>query len=405
MQKPHNTDIFSLEKHGTSAHLYLDALTGLRGFAAIWVALWHAWKFSGRPTYEWMLWGYTVDLTPLIRTGWAGVDVFFVLSGFVLGLPYCQALLGNRPPIRTGEFFRRRLLRVLPAYYVQLIILLLLWLILAGRLPVPVTDILAHGFMLHNIFPGQGEMINGVYWTLPIEFDFYLVLPLIALLLAPKKWPWLVAGSLLLVLLYRYGMFHEYLQDARIPEKVRVLNQLPGRLDQFVSGMLAAYVYSLVRESGLARSGIYRWRNLLFTLSFISIIGLSYFIHYIQPMDAQNLPGQTFWAGHWSLFSWHTLFGMALGAMILSLALGIRGVNWLLANRGMLYLGVISYSVYLWHLPIIKLLASMSLSEIVPDAPFLNLVLWALLPVMAVSSLSYFAVERPFLKLRHRSKR
>ena len=77
---------------------------------------------------------------------------------------------------------------------------------------------------------------------------------------------------------------------------------------------------------------------------------------------------------------------MALALMILSLALGIRGVNWLLANQGMLYLGVISYSIYLWHLPIVKLLGNMSLPEIVPDAPFLNLVLWALVPVMAAMS-------------------
>lgn len=402
MQKQHNTDIFSLEKHGTSAHLYLDALTGLRGFAAIWVALWHVWKFSGRPVYETVLWGYSIDLTPFIRTGWAGVDVFFVLSGFVLGLPYCQVLLGNRPPIRTREFFRRRLLRVLPAYYVQLIILLLLWLILADRLPVPMTDILAHIFMLHNLFPGHGEMINGVYWTLPIEFDFYLVLPLMALLLAPKKWPWLLAGTLLVVLAYRYGMFQVVLQEAKTPEKVRVLNQLPGRLDQFVSGMLAAYAYSMIRESGMAQSSIYRWRNLLFTLSLLSLIGLSYFIHYIQPMGAANLPGQNFWSGHWSLFSWHTLFGGALALMILTLALGIRGINWLLANKIMLYLGVISYSIYLWHLPIVKLLGSRQLPELLPAAPFLNLVLWSLVPVMVVSSLSYFAVERPFLKLRHR---
>ena len=206
------------------------------------------------------------------------------------------------------------------------------------------------------------------------------------------------------MLVYRYGMFHEYLQDATTPEKVRVLNQLPGRLEQFVSGMLAAYVYSLARQSGVAGSGVYRWRNLLFSLSFLGVIGLSYFIHYIQPMNAQNLPGETFWAGHWSLFSWHSLFGMALALMILSLALGIRGVNWLLANRGMLYLGVISYSIYLWHLPIVKLLGSMSLPGLVTGAPFLNLLLWALVPVMAASSLSYFAVERPFLKLRHRSR-
>ena len=247
-------DIFSLEKHGTSAHLYLDALTGLRGFAAIWVALWHAWKFSGRPTYELMLWGYYLDLTPLIRTGWAGVDVFFVLSGFVLGLPYCQALLGNRPPIGTAEFFRRRLLRVLPAYYIQLIILLLLWLILAGRLPVPVTDILAHVFMLHNIFPGQGEMINGVYWTLPIEFDFYLVLPLMALLLAPKKWPWLLAGSLLLVLVYRYGMFHGIFAGCQDPGKSPGAEPVawpPGPVCQRHAGGLCLFTGQGIRSGSI----------------------------------------------------------------------------------------------------------------------------------------------------------
>ena len=74
------SDFFELEKQGVSSRIYLDALTGLRGVAALWVALWHTWRFSGRPVYEWQLLGFSIDFTPLIRTGWAGVDVQHILQ-------------------------------------------------------------------------------------------------------------------------------------------------------------------------------------------------------------------------------------------------------------------------------------------------------------------------------------
>jgi len=64
---------------------------------------------------------------------------------------------------------------------------------------------------------------------------------------------------------------------------------------------------------------------------------------------------------------------------------------------------LISYSLYLWHFPLVKWLNQAGLPVLVQQAPLLNGLLWAAVPVLLVSSLSYWLVERPFLAIRHRS--
>ncbi len=115
-------------------------------------------------------------------------------------------------------------------------------------------DVLAQVLMVHNLFGEPSTQLNPVYWTLPVEFDFYLLLPLLAFLFAPRLWVWLLLPSVLLVVLYRYGLFQYALHDLPVGQKVWWLNQLPGRLDQFVSGMAAAWLYSLAREKGFGQS-------------------------------------------------------------------------------------------------------------------------------------------------------
>ncbi|HID46898.1 MAG TPA: acyltransferase [Chromatiaceae bacterium] len=400
MSKPASDSLYRLEKEGVSARIYLDSLTGLRGLAALWVAVWHVWGFAGRPAYEFDLWGMSLDLTPLVRTGWAGVDVFFVLSGFVLGLAYCQAWLGNRPPVATREYFRRRLLRVLPAYHVQIAVLLAILPVSGAAFP-PLKDLLAQVFMVHNLLGDPSTQLNPVYWTLPVEFDFYLLLPLLAFLVAPRRWLWLLPLALLLVVLYRYSLFQYALDDLSVGQKVWWLNQLPGRLEQFVSGMAAAWVYSLVREKGFQSSRIYRWRGALLVAGLAGMLALAWFIHLTQPIGAVNVAGLTYWGGHWSLFVWHSLFGLCIAVIVLAAALGMGLTDFLLANRTVMYLGVISYSLYLWHFPLVKWLHEASLPALLSDAPLLNGLLWAAIPVLLVSSISYWAVERPFLRIRH----
>ena len=64
----------------------LPELTGLRGLAAVWVLIFHVWAFAGEPALS--LGGSGISLAPLFATGWAGVDVFFTLSAFLLTLPF-----------------------------------------------------------------------------------------------------------------------------------------------------------------------------------------------------------------------------------------------------------------------------------------------------------------------------
>lgn len=386
------------ERRGGSSRVYLEVLTGLRGAAALWVALWHAWTMSGKPLYLLDLGWFQCDLTPLIRTGWAGVDIFFVLSGFVLGLPFCQAGLGQRDRVPTGDYLRRRLLRVLPAYWVQLLILTLvaMW---AGNPPLW-SELFWQAGMLHNLFVDQARQLNPVYWTLPIEFNFYLVLPLLAALVPPRHWLWLWLGAFLLVLCYRYLVFWQLLAGADVQAKVWWLNQLPGRLDQFVAGMLAAYCYTSWRARGLAL------RPLGLRLAGWLVLGglllLAWAIHWLQPIGSDNPLGQTYWGGHWLLFFWHSATGLLTAALVFLLAWSDGGWWRILTSRVMVYLGVISYSLYLWHYPLMQWLQRQRLPALTGIDPWLDMVLWSAPPVLLVSSLSYWLIERPALRLRHR---
>jgi len=87
---------------------YADALTGLRGVAALWVLVFHLWQRTGAPA---LALG-PLDFTPLAAHGYLGVDLFFVLSGYLIGGPWVAMRLGGAK-VAFGTFWRRRFLRVL----------------------------------------------------------------------------------------------------------------------------------------------------------------------------------------------------------------------------------------------------------------------------------------------------
>src|SRR5512146_2204913 len=109
----------------------LAALTGLRGFAALWVVLYHVWVDAVPRA---MTIG-PLDLTPAFSCGWAGVDIFFTLSAFLLSLPFASWQLGAMPRPALATFWLRRVLRIFPAYYAQLAVLLALAAVGVGAWP------------------------------------------------------------------------------------------------------------------------------------------------------------------------------------------------------------------------------------------------------------------------------
>jgi len=102
----------------------IPVLDGLRGLAVIWVALFHFVVLRAGDTWVDALHGMPA-LDALVRSGYLGVDLFFLLSGFLLALPWIAHANAGLPPPSTAAFYVRRARRILPAYYVQLALVFL----------------------------------------------------------------------------------------------------------------------------------------------------------------------------------------------------------------------------------------------------------------------------------------
>src|SRR4029453_14532410 len=156
---------------------HLDALTGVRALAALWIFLYHAWLAGGAAPVLIPLAGSSADLTPWFAFGWLGLDIFFVLSGFLLtrqewirlereGIN--EAVTDARRFLKfCATFLRKRILPVYPAYYGCLTVLMALaathvYLRLPERL-----ELLLHLGMVHNAVDAYVSTMNGVFWTLP----------------------------------------------------------------------------------------------------------------------------------------------------------------------------------------------------------------------------------------------
>lgn len=368
---------------------YIASLTGMRGFAALLVFFFH---------YEALHPGIRLDLAvPLLGPvlqfplgfGYAGVDIFFVLSGFLLTLPFAGAALKGEPGPSLTRYFKRRFLRVFPAYYAQLFIILLIggWFI--AWAPQTLTSLAAHLLMFFNIGWHPVRPMVGVWWTLPVEMGFYLLLPLLAPFLRPFRWiPVLLAG-IALSLVYRVWAASHFgaLGGGAV---FLAASQLPGSLAEFLLGASAALVARWVSRRGLARPA--PW-----VLDLLFVLGLLVPATWLWQVVLGA--GAGYWMGHWGMIVAPLALGLPLSAAVLALYWGSRIGTFLLANRLMYFLGLISYSLYLWHFVVmqqIRLLAGSSYADLPHGVTFPL----AAAAVITVASISYYAVERPFYRLR-----
>src|ERR1051326_8123337 len=130
-------------------------------------------------------------LAAVISRGDVGVMLIFIISGFVIALPFAKAhLFGARLP-RLRDYFARRLTRLEPPYIVNLLFLfLLLWLAGHRTLQFLLPHLVASLFYQHNVIYGAMSSINVVAWSLEIEFQFYALAPAIALLFLIRSKTW-----------------------------------------------------------------------------------------------------------------------------------------------------------------------------------------------------------------------
>jgi len=379
---------------GRPATEYVRALTGLRGVAALAVFLFHYGFFNPQIRLDLTVPVIGPALQFPLGVGFAGVDLFFVLSGFLLTLPFAWNMLTGQPHPALGRYALRRLLRVFPAYYAQLAIMLLVGAWFVAWHPLGGRALLAHALMFFNLGPHPVRPMVGIWWTLPVELSFYLVLPLLALWMRPASWRVVLGLGILISLVYRLFVLYHF--GGRGEQAVvMAASQLPGTLPEFLFGASAA-IWTCHRQLA-GRPALSP-----LTLNLMLIGGGAVAAAWLQWVVLPN--GYIYWQGHWSMLVGPLVLGLALALIVVSLHGGSPIGQWLLANRPVYALGLISYSFYLWHFVVLQQLEAGSAGWYAGMAEWPRFLL-SLGAVTAVAALSYALFERPFQVWSARQKK
>ncbi|WP_205698208.1 acyltransferase [Conexibacter sp. SYSU D00693] len=353
------------------------ALDGLRGLTAVVVVVYHAWLLTKAPELD------GGPLRDLLSTGFLAVDVFFVLSGFVLLLP--TAATGDPGP--TRDYVVKRIARIGPAYWVALVVAVAAFDLLASpgldrdRALAP-EGLLAHALFLETearLLPGWdgllGLGVNPVLWTLALEASFYAVLPFVAGPFVRRPVVW-TAGALLLSAATRA------VADGRGQTGQELLSLLPAGAFSFAAGMAAAVAYVHVRE-GRARLPVRPH-----ALAVLATAGLLLTMGLAGGAD----PGQVRDDARTS-----QAVGLAVPALCALLTVGCAlGAPRVLAGRLGRVLGELSYGLYLVHFMVLLLaLNSLGFARDGSARAFAQALAFALPASLVLAVLSHVAVERP----------
>lgn len=363
-----------------TAPMHFPLVDALRGFAALTVLVYHFiahWEWDGFPASGPLAW---------FRGGWMAVDLFFVVSGFVIGLSAFSRFAQDGTQFR-GAFLRSRVVRLLPLHVVTLLAWVLLVEPAQWRQPGFWPDLAAHLALLHNLSPAWHGSINGPNWSLAAEMQFYLLVALAAPWLARVR-PWrLLVLAVAVAWAWRWAA-HALLIPGPLDRAYMAQTQLPGMLDEFALGLLLArFVRAPAGQAFLARMAAdarLRWGLLaLAGLGWSALLALSLRYDYwdVAAMAVGFRTGLAAWTGLVLL----VLCGWPMRA----------AAHWLL--RMPLFLGRVSYGIYLWHLPVLFVLGRYGL------APLQALPV-AIGATVGLAALSWHLVEQPALRRWSRAR-
>lgn len=348
----------------------INGLDTLRALAILLVLMSHYCGFVSRH----QTFGFAGDV------GWAGVDLFFVLSGYLIGNQIMSGI-ANGEPLSLKNFFARRLLRTLPNYYVVLAAYFIFPVALAGRSTSPLWQFLT---FTQNIGLEYGQTFTHS-WSLCIEEQFYLALPIISLVLIRLKSPlWLAWG--LLIAAIGGGMLFRGMAfvNGHPAFDAQVYYSSFGRFDELLPGVAIAMLKNFHKDiyDRLMRHG----QALLIT----GLLAAGSVLYCINSDDYSKL-----------------MIVNALGFSLIAISFAILTLAALSTNSylhrlrlpGAAQLALWSYAVYLVHKPVFMLIGvELGKRHIDTNAP-LTIVLVTAAGVFG-GWLLYCLVETPFMRIR-----
>ncbi len=400
------------EKKGTIA-----SLDGIRAIACMMV-IWFHINLLTREQHFWHQ-SYKPLVSSIMLSGDTGVTLFFILSGILLFMPYAKALLYDRSWPDFKQFYMRRAMRILPGYYLSLFLLVTLQQPEYLR-PDHWKRLLLFVVFLMDFSRSTFQLINGPYWTLAVEWQFYMLLPLIAFGFravvrrfdAAYRLPAIIGCLMMLI---AWGLFSRYMGSRiltghlHIPAPQLVVKiyvaltyGILGKfLEDFAVGMLVSLIYIYFTQEGKVHQ-IKKISGLLWGGGILLLIFMA-MRHYA--VDFQH--------------NWRTLvylfqssdwlnqlgFSLAYGAMILAILFGPASLRAFFEWTPLRWIGVLSYGLYIWHLPFLNVFDAQMGSTLHLFHPYISYNLyfvWVALIVTPFCFLFYKFVELPGMRLSDR---
>ena len=329
----------------------------------------------------------TDAIGPLVQMGGTGVHLFFVLSGFLLFLPFAKRLVGDRAAPGTMDFYRRRIRRIVPAYYGVFFACLLIYAPADA-----VTQALSHMFFVHNISTATHGGVDEPLWTLAVEWQFYVLLPAVAIVLA-RAWrrgrgtTWLLLSLTvplsLVSAVTSVVVAHRYPSWSRAHETVFNTSRF---LVVFAAGMTCALHYALhLQGRTLALTRLAQRHGAWISVSIFATYGVAGYLG-VVPASLD-------------FYGYALAMAVMYGLLLLNLLLTDGVLTRLLSRPALRMIGNVSFSGYLVHKPLVKdVVAPFAVRHGSGAGQVVLLVAGILVVVLPCALVVYTILERPFMR-------
>jgi peptidoglycan/LPS O-acetylase OafA/YrhL len=357
---------------------HLPFLDGIRGVAALYVVLHHflAWNSFGLSRIEHLLVAWA-------EYGHFMVGVFIVLSGFCLSLPSAGA--GNYT-IRGGvlDYFLRRSKRILPPYFFALLLSIAVAFFLGNTKELTFNSLLTHTFLVHNWFPQYVRLLNMAHWSVATEWQIYFLLPFLFLPV------WRRFGIIWVVII---GFFVGLIPQFIAPQSAPFDHVCPWYAGLFALGILGAHCATLASW----HSGPWPRRLPLIAAG----IGALYLVSKYMGL---GMLGQGVFSMGWLMDA--QAGGLSLALILFLVADQHRNQNQssppskivqVLSSRTLVYLGSISYSLYLTHCIVLNIVNGFWAPVLNPHQLLLVKAFIGVPACVILAVLCSYLVERPFI--------
>ena len=391
---------------GAEAHA-IPTLDGMRGIAVLLVLMFHfSWTFPGEDpaAAQSLVEKVAVRMHAFLWSGWTGVDLFFVLSGYLItrGL-----VTPNDKPLgsRLKSFWMRRVLRIFPLYYAFIIVGTVVALAIGGMsawVPGPSYWVYMQNYAL--AFDPEVLRWTAHFWSLAIEEQFYFVWPIVALMVSRRRLiPTILVLVPLVVMLRGFLIF----KGASIPAIEHTFHDAEG-IAKFVYRatftradglLLGAFVAVTQREVLHPVSAV--WRRLRFPLFIATALALCGL--YVMANGLNDYDRRIMGVGYVTLaLFFATSISMCADAVVSDRAKAV--LSW----RPLVACGKVSYGMYIFHWVLVILVVPhlVPMQVGMPVSTQISLVLGVIVGGIAVvyvlAELSFRFFETPFLRLKKR---